>query len=95
MSALVAGYDSSDDEQPQASSSTLPKLGNGSLKPAADGEDEDEDETQLEEQARTDAFGLASQPSKKTNGVAKRTEVAAAPDVLREVCELCLMGFSG
>ena len=85
MSALVAGYDSSDDEQPHASSSTLPKLGNGMLPAAAHDDEEDDDE--LEEQAKKDAFGLSAQPTTRSNGVERKAEVAAAPDVLREVCD--------
>ncbi|ORX38435.1 WD40-repeat-containing domain protein [Kockovaella imperatae] len=87
MSALVAGYDSSDDEEPKASTSSLPRLGNGLPATGVNGaaqEDDDEDEAILEEDAKKDAFGLASQAPSRSNGVEKKTEVAAAPDVLRE-----------
>lgn len=87
MSALVAGYESSDDESPVASTSSR-KLGNGA---SAAVEVDDEDDEKLEEQARVDAFGLSTQ-----NGAdqIQRTEtkaiVKAAPEVLKEVCPASL-----
>jgi pre-mRNA-processing factor 17 len=77
MSALVEGYESSDDEvQPQ----TVPQQ-------VQDVEDDDSDDEKLEAQARIDAFGLKdgnrSVQAKKKDG---KLVVASAPDVLREVC---------
>ena len=83
MAALVSGYDSAEDEAPMASTSTLPKLGNGYNGIAVDDDEDDEDD--LEEQARADAFGLASRTNGDSTREEKRTEVSAAPDVLREV----------
>ena len=76
MSALVAGYDSSDDEaQPQVAAQTAPEV-----------EDDDSDDEKLEAQARVDAFGLkdgnGSVQARKKDG---KLVVASAPDVLREV----------
>ena len=83
MSTLVAGYESSDDEsQPalRASTSTLPYLAS----PANN--DEDEDDVLLEEQARRDTFGLSAiSGTREAENAATRTEVMAAPDVLKEV----------
>lgn len=90
MSALVSGYGSSDDEStPVASASTsrLPKLGNGyTAPPGVNDEEDEEDEDKLEEQARADAFGLTNKAAEEEE---RRTEskavVKAAPDVLKEV----------
>ena len=78
MSALVAGYESSDDEvQPISTSNTNPIE-----------EDDESDDEKIEAQARTDAFGLkdgngsSTQARKDKNG---KLVVASAPDVLREV----------
>jgi pre-mRNA-processing factor 17 len=84
MSALVAGYDSSDEEataRPTASTSTLRAVSSG-LNAAAD---DDEDDDAIEEQARTDAFGLAGNVQKMEERKSAKTEVVAAPDVLKEV----------
>jgi pre-mRNA-processing factor 17 len=86
MSALIAGYDSSDDEsaaRPSASTSTLPALGNG-VNPTAD-DDDDEDDEKLDEQARADAFGLSAAEQRVEQRKAATTQVTAAPDVLKEV----------
>lgn len=79
MSALVEGYESSDDEvQPQALAQK-----------ASEVEDDDSDDERLEAQARIDAFGL-----KDGNGNTQvrrkdgKLVVASAPDVLREVCPM-------
>jgi pre-mRNA-processing factor 17 len=76
MSALVEGYESSDDEvQPQVAAQVVPEV-----------EDDDSDDEKLEAQARIDAFGLkdgnASVQARKKDG---KLVVASAPDVLREV----------
>jgi len=76
MSALVEGYDSSDDEvQPQVPPQQVQEV-----------EDEDSDDEKLEAQARVDAFGLkdgnGSVQTRKKDG---KLVVASAPDVLREV----------
>ena len=76
MSALVEGYESSDDEvQPQAVAQAVQEV-----------EDDDSDDEKLEAQARVDAFGLkdgnASVQARKKDG---KLVVASAPDVLREV----------
>lgn len=86
MPALVAGYDSSDDEsaaRPSASTSTLPALGNG-FNPTAD-DDEDEDDDKIDQQARADAFGLSTAQQRVEQRKAAATQVTAAPDVLKEV----------
>lgn len=88
MAALVSGYESSDDEKPpvaSASTSRLPKLGNGYSAPT---EEDDEDEDKLEEQARADAFGLAQKivEEDSNRSVDNKAVVKAAPDVLKEVC---------
>ncbi|GFZ50906.1 Pre-mRNA-processing factor 17 [Saitozyma sp. JCM 24511] len=85
MPALVAGYDSSDDEsaaRPSASTSTLPALGNG-FNPTAD-DDEDEDDDKIDQQARADAFGLSTAQQRVEQRKAAATQVTAAPDVLQE-----------
>jgi pre-mRNA-processing factor 17 len=85
MPALVAGYESSDDESaPVASTSTsqLPKLGNGYNAAA---EDDQEDDAKIEEQARADAFGLTSQQKEDIKRAEAKAVVKAAPEVLREV----------
>jgi pre-mRNA-processing factor 17 len=85
MSALVAGYESSDDEvQPTNIVSTADAV-----------EDDESDDEELEEQARTDAFGLkdgegVTKKAKSGNG---KVVVASAPDVLREVCLTCTGGI--
>ena len=87
MSALLAGYGSSDDEAaPSGPVSSTSKI--TTKRPAAPVEEEDEsDDEKLEAQARTDAFGL-----NETNGSTSQARnrdgkvvVASAPDVLREV----------
>ncbi|ORY35742.1 putative pre-mRNA splicing factor [Naematelia encephala] len=89
MAALVAGYESSDDEStpvPSTSTSTLPALGNGFGTAPATDDDEEEDDDKLEEQARADAFGLSS-TAEQSNGTRlseRKQEVLAAPDVLKE-----------
>ena len=87
MSGLVSGYGSSDDESAPlqtASSSKLPRL-DGSYAPAA--EDEEEDDEQLEQQAKADAFGLTA--AKAAGEIQRKSDqkalVSAAPDVLKEV----------
>jgi len=81
MPALVSGYESSDDEQPIATTSK-------SIKPDPAPVEDDEDDEKLEEQAKVDAFGLsnlaasrASSDDVRKNGL----QVMAAPDVLKEV----------
>lgn len=87
MSTLIAGYESDEDTQPVPSTSTsaLPPLGTGfSVGP----DDEDEDDEGLEEQAKIDAFGLSTAQQaerKEQREKEKRTEIMAAPDVLKEV----------
>ena len=84
MSALVSGYESSDDETvPIASSSSrqLPTLKTGPSLVEAD----DVDDAQLEEQARADAFGLSNQKEEVVNRSETKAVVKAAPDVLKEV----------
>jgi pre-mRNA-processing factor 17 len=76
MSALVEGYESSDDEvQTQVAAQAVPEV-----------EDDDSDDEKLEAQARIDAFGLkdgnGSVQARKKDG---KLVVASAPDVLREV----------
>jgi pre-mRNA-processing factor 17 len=76
MSALVQGYDSSDDEvQPQTAPQVVQEV-----------EDDESDDEKLEAQARVDAFGLTngntSTQARKKDG---KLVVASAPDVLREV----------
>ena len=82
MSALVAGYESSDDESHpalHASTSTLPYL------PSA-GNDEEDKDVLLEEQARKDTFGLSAiGGTREAESTSNRTQVMAAPDVLKEV----------
>jgi pre-mRNA-processing factor 17 len=98
MSALVAGYDSSDDETPVASSSrTLPSLNNGfdshtPRKSAQPQEDEEDDEEAIEKAARVDAFGLETsqnasdgQDSFRGENEKRSNQIMAAPDVLKEV----------
>lgn len=86
MSALVAGYESSDDESaPVASTSTrkLPSLGNAF---EASAEADEEDDEKLEEQARVDAFGLTSQTAEENVSRSEvKAVVKAAPEVLKEV----------
>jgi pre-mRNA-processing factor 17 len=80
MSALISGYESSDDEAaPVQSTSTV-------VDPVAfDAEDEDDDD-KLEEQARKDAFGISAAPARAAESrESKRMEVMAAPDVLKDV----------
>jgi len=77
MSALVEGYESSDDEvQPQTVAQSVPAVE----------DDESDDEEKLEAQARIDAFGLkdgnGNTQARKKDG---KLVVASAPDVLREV----------
>lgn len=95
MSALLAGYESSDDEAaptaPVASTSASTSTKRPDVPATGDDDDESDDE-RLEAQARTDAFGLNET---NTNGSTSQTRtkdgkvvVASAPDVLREV-RLC------
>lgn len=92
MSALLAGYGSSDDEAAPSGpslSTTKPTTTASANRTGVQADEEDEsDDEKLEAQARTDAFGL-----NETNGSASQTRdrdgklvVASAPDVLREVC---------
>jgi len=92
MSALVAGYESSDDdERPNAGPSTLtsrlPTLGKGFTAPSTSGNDDDDDldDDQLEEQARADAFGLAAAKAEEVKRTEAKAVVKAAPEVLKEV----------
>lgn len=90
MSALVAGYGSSDDEgqQPVASTSRA-ALDNGHASSLASEEDDDEDDDDdaLEAAARADVFGVkasANQTRHQETQDGKLT-VAAAPDVVAVV----------
>jgi pre-mRNA-processing factor 17 len=93
MSALVAGYESSDDEErrnavPSSSTSRLPTLGDGfSAPPTADNDDDDLDDDQLEERARADAFGLAAAKAEEVKRTEAKSVVKAAPEVLKEVSQ--------
>jgi pre-mRNA-processing factor 17 len=49
-----------------------------------DDADEDEDDAAIAEQAKTDAFGLASAAPATAAKVSTKVAVTAAPDVLRE-----------
>ncbi|RXK42436.1 pre-mRNA-processing factor 17 [Tremella mesenterica] len=84
MSALLADYASSDEEVPGPSTSTscLPTKG----KNFQSADDEDEDEEKLEEQVRTDAFGLSTNGASSSTGPQRdvKAQVVAAPDVLKE-----------
>jgi hypothetical protein len=88
MSALVAGYGSSDDEDNFGRSTAAgPSGSHHTSNDAAD--DADEDDEALEAAARKDMFSLSTlEPKRNTlNGkrVATGVEVMAAPDVLAEV----------
>lgn len=96
MSALLAGYESSDDETAPATTvpvaSTSTSTGTKRPELPATGEDDDEsDDEKLEAQARTDAFGLketntnGSTSTSQTRSKDGKVVVASAPDVLREV----------
>lgn len=83
MSALVQGYDSSDDEvQPQSAPQQVQEV-----------EDDDSDDEKLEAKARVDAFGLkdgnGNVQARKKDG---KLVVASAPDVLREVRDISRAG---
>lgn len=69
---LLAQYDSSDDE---AGPSTAP---------SQKVEDTDETDEQIEQQVKTDAFGIAASGPSKVAKVDTKVSVAAAPDVLKE-----------
>lgn len=76
--SLLAGYESSDDE-----SAPGPSVVTQASVTAANAVDDDDDE-EIEEQAKTDAFGLAAAGPTKTAKVDTRVDVKAAPDVLKE-----------
>lgn len=97
MSALIADYESSDDEA-RPGPSTSASTANPSAAVVEQSEDEDEDDERIEAQARADAFGLQStngsgstpQAGRKQNGNGSgKLTVASAPDVLKEVRHLC------
>ncbi|WVQ80202.1 hypothetical protein IAT38_002307 [Cryptococcus sp. DSM 104549] len=87
MSALLAGYESSDDESPSVPAPTgLPAPGGSFAQPEAE---EDEDDEKIEAEARKDAFGLTSSAAGAgASGVQSarkdKAVVLAAPDVLKE-----------
>lgn len=99
MSALVSGYGSSDDEsEPVASTSrTLPRLDGALGTSIAGGDAEDEDDEQIEKQARADAFGLQNGAQNGSVVVTKanKEQVTAAPDVLKEVSCLTVIMLTG
>lgn len=75
--SLLAGYESSDDESgPSVVKQT------SSLPPASTVDDDNDAE--IEEQARADAFGLATSSTSRVAKVETRVRVAAAPEVLKE-----------
>jgi pre-mRNA-processing factor 17 len=76
MSALLAGYASSDDED---------VLGPSTFKTAANVvDDADENDEEIEAQAREDAFGLSSTAPAQASKVVTKLDVTSAPDVLAE-----------
>ncbi|BEI83331.1 hypothetical protein CcaverHIS002_0311990 [Cutaneotrichosporon cavernicola] len=76
MSALLAGYASSDDEDAPGPSTLKTTVS------AVDDVDDNDDE--LEAQTREDAFGLSSVRQLKASKVATKLDVTSAPDVLAE-----------
>lgn len=75
MSALLAGYASSDDEDAPG-----PSTANA----VNDVDDVDENDEDIEAQAREDAFGLTSAAPAKASKVATKLDVMSAPDVLKD-----------
>lgn len=87
MSALLTGYASSDDEEQPIPSSSKSSLPSSSKLPQSGTElpEEEEDDEAVEAAARADAFGLSSTSAASLSAVRERkTEIAAAPDVLKE-----------
>lgn len=76
MSALLAGYASSDDEYAPGPSKTV--------NATPDVDDADENDEAIEAQAREDAFGLSTSGPAKASKVVTKMDVVAAPDVLKE-----------
>lgn len=85
MSALVSGYESSDDERsapgPSTSLGRLPTLRDRS----AEQDEAEDDDDRLEAQARADAFGLSETRAEEIRRTEAKAVVKAAPDVLKEV----------
>lgn len=97
MSALLAGYGSSDDEEVASgpSRTRLPTF-NAAPNAQTNADDDDEDDVEAERQANEDAFGLnvtAEAGSTNGSGAGARAgpiaqivqDIVAAPDVLAEV----------
>lgn len=76
MSALLAGYASSDDEDVPGPSTINTR--------ATEVDDADENDEAIEAQAREDAFGLSAAGKPKASKVVTKMVVASAPDVLKE-----------